>query len=212
MGAPSRLIMVVPDLDPLVAERLAFLSTKKARQLAPKLTNKLADGLVPLWSEDAFGIGWHADYTWYQEKGTKPFLMRSLEGKTVPMWIDDPTGDEQRNNPKAKTRVMAGGRVQVLIFRKVAERGQRKLVERRVGGRIVQVDVPASYPGAPGRIQHRHTQPIVPPGKIAGQIRQGNVGVRWRHPGLQGLGFIVDSIQEVAFKHGIYNGRIQTGG
>lgn len=212
MGVPSRLVMVVPGLDPFDAEVLAVRATKVARQLAPKLTGKLGDSLVPLWSPDAFGIGWSKDYAWFQEKGINPFVMRSLEGKTIPMWIDDPTGQEQRANPKAKTRVMANGRVQVLIFRRAANWGERKLVNRRVGGKVVQVDVPRSYPGAPGRINRRETDPITSPGKVTGQIARGNVGVRWRHPGLEGTGFITHAIESTAFLHGIYDGRIEIGG
>ena len=61
--------------------------------------------------------------------------------------------------------------------------------------------MPASYPGAPGRISHRsygfkdvqsgHT------GRIARLIPRTHVGVRWRHPGIVGREWMQYSLQQV---------------
>lgn len=126
---------------------------------------------------------------WYAEHGSGAHTMKSLAGRVVPMWVPDPQGQLSAENPKAKTRVTVDGRRQVLIFRRAAKLGQRKRVVRRVGGAQTHVEVPASYPGAPGRIAARSS---------SGAILAGNTGVRWRHPGNRGQHFISRSISAVA--------------
>jgi len=121
--------------------------------------------------------------------------MKSLQGRTVPMWVDDPSGKERAANPKAKVRTTAGGKTQVLIFRKVAYIGQRKKVKRKIHGVMKEVSVPRSYPGAPGRIVTRELlAPLTTEGKKAGQIAKGNVGVRWYFPGLNGRYFLEHAV------------------
>jgi len=116
--------------------------------------------------------------------------MRSLAGKTIPMWVNDPTGSEAAKNPRAKTRTTDDGRKQILIFRRAAPIGQRKTSVRMVNGLLTRTSVPASYPGAPGRIAVNRSQGMIRRGDgidgegRAGQIATKNVGVRWRHPGL----------------------------
>lgn len=155
-----------------------------------------------IWGEGWFGISWPArvDYLWFQEKGTRPFTMRSLAGKTIPMWINDPTGKVARENPKAERRVTASGKRQVKIFRKAAKIGQRKRVAvRDAAGRLVRwQEVPASYPGAPGRIARRGAG-----GKIVTHPPSGHSGVRWRNPGLHPRQFMEHSLQQVARRHHI---------
>jgi hypothetical protein len=122
--------------------------------------------------------------------------MKSLAGKTIPMWIDDPDGEvAKEEGPKAKTRVTADGRRQTLIFRHAAPIGSRKMVFKR--GQWVSV--PRSYPGAPGRINNRSSN---------GRIAAGNVGVRWRHPGIESRHYLNRSIEEVAFRYGIFPDRV----
>lgn len=131
------------------------------------------------------GMASHNSYVWYQDNGIRPFTMYSLAGKTIPMWIDDPTGTERLRNPRAQVRVTLSGKTQVLIFRRAAQIGQRKTVRTRVAGQWETRTVPMSYPGAPGRIGRREAgQPHTTPGRTGGQIAEANVGVRWRHPGL----------------------------
>lgn len=158
----------------------------------------------------AEGMGSHNSYVWFQENGIKAFTMNNLQGKTIPMWIDDPTGQERGKNPKAKTRTTASGKTQVLIFRKAAVKGQRKTVTRRgPGGVTRQVDVPMSYPGAPGRIGVREaSKPHTTPGKVAGAIARGNSGVRWRHPGLSPRFFLNNALTMAAQNAGILPIRI----
>jgi hypothetical protein len=130
------------------------------------------------------GMASHNSYTWYQDNGIRPFTLYALAGKTIPMWVDDPTGTERLRNPKAQTRVTLSGKVQILIFRRAAQIGQRKTVRTKVAGQWETRTVPLSYPGAPGRIGRREAgRPYTSIGRTGGQIASGNVGVRWRHPG-----------------------------
>jgi hypothetical protein len=185
---PDRLYMAVPGASALQCRSMAYTAVAAARRLAPKLSGASSRRFVPLWGTGFFGIAWMDSYVWFQEAGIRPFTMKSLAGKTIPMWINDPTGAERRKNPKAKVRVTASGNVQVLIFRRAARHGQRKV---RIGPGGSVTTVPASYPGAPGRIAVREARrPYTTPGRIPGAIARGNVGVRWRNPGRLGRNFL----------------------
>jgi hypothetical protein len=102
------------------------------------------------------------------------------------------------------------GKPQVLIFRKAARMGQRKTTRRKVAeATYEEFSMPASYPGAPGRIGVRQAgQPWTTPGKAGGQVAGGNVGVRWRHPGLAPRQFLNRSITLAAQQAGIIPTRI----
>lgn len=200
---PTRLFMRVKDLPAGDALSLAKSAVVIARQLAPKITGESSASFVPIWGDGYFGISWSGAHVWYQEMGIRPFTMNNLAGKTIPMWIDDPMGVERSRSPKAQTRITRDGRVQVLIFRRAARRGETKIVHGR--------EVPRSYPGAPGRISRREAPaPHTSEGKIAGQIAKGNVGVRWRHPGTFGRYFLREGLLRAATLHGIPQGPIES--
>lgn len=207
---PDRLIVVVPGMRPGQSRRIALEATRLARQRSPKLTGNTARKLQPLYGRGFFGIYFGDPIAWYQENGIRPFTMRSLAGKTIPMWIDDPTGQERIKNPKAKVRVTASGKTQVLIFRRAAQFGQRKTVTRRTkGGQETTVSVPMSYPGAPGRIGNREAgAPRTRGGKLGGQIAAGNVGVRWRHPGIAPRKFMNSALTLASGNNGVFPTRI----
>jgi hypothetical protein len=152
---------------------------------------------VGIWFPDA--------HVWFQEKGTKPFTMRSLSGRTIPMWINDVDGSERRKNPKARVRRTEDGRTQVLIFRRAAEQGRRKVVRTvdKVTGAIRTSSKPMSYPGAPGRIGNRVTAGSSTGGQLGGQIAAGNSGVRWRHPGLRATQHLNAALAEAVFDAGM---------
>ena len=202
--APTKMYAIVPNLTRERSTKLAREAAARARQLAPKgYHSKIGKKILPYSGPGFYGIRWVENYIWFQEHGIKAFTMTALQGKTIPMWIKDPTGSERRKNPKAKTRVTTSGVTEVLIFRKVAMKGQRKQVKTRKGLR----DVPASFPGAPGRIANRVARhPYTQPGKAAGTISSmgqdrsvsKNVGVRWRHPGLIGRHFLAEGIKFAA--------------
>lgn len=156
------------------------------------------------------GMASHNSYVWFQEQGIRPFTMFALAGKTIPMWVDDPTGTEREKNPRAKTRVTMSGKVQVLIFRKAAMPGAVRKTRRKVAdGTYEEFTVPASYPGAPGRIGKREAaQPWTTPGRVPGAIARGNIGVRWRHPGLAPRMFLNHAITQAAQRGGIVPTRI----
>lgn len=195
---PDRMIMIEKGLSAGRARAAAREAVRQARRRMPKLSGASARTLQPIYGKGYFGIQWATQIVWYQDHGTQPFTMRSLAGKTIPMWIDDPTGQERRDNPKAKVRVTESGKVQILIFRRAARIGQRKKVYRRdpeTGLKVLVSDKPASYPGAPGRISVREAaQPWTRAGKRAGAIAPGNGGVRWRHPGIKPRSFLNTSL------------------
>jgi hypothetical protein len=208
---PDRLIIIVPGMRPAQGRRIALEAVRIARRRMPKLSGAGARRLQPLYGRGYYGIFFGDSYIWFQENGIRPFTMNSLQGKTIPMWVDDPTGTERIKNPKAKVRTTASGKVQVLIFRKAAKKGQRKTVTRRdkTTGQLTQVSVPMSYPGAPGRISMREmAAPYTRSGKAGGQIARGNVGVRWRHPGIAPRKFMNTALTLASGTHGIAPTRV----
>jgi hypothetical protein len=208
---PDRIIMVVPKMTPGRARSCALAAVRECRRKMPKMSGSSAARLQPIYGKGYFGIWWADSYVFFQDHGIRPFTMRNLAGKTIPMWINDPTGQERAKNPKAKVRVTMSGKTQVLIFRKVANIGQRitKYGKDRQGNRVVISDKPASYPGAPGRIANREASaPWTRNGKQGGQISRGNVGVRWRHPGIEPRLFLNNAVTLAAQWNGILPTRV----
>ena len=209
---PDRAIMLVSELSKEEAHTLAKEAVMEARKNMPKLTGEAASRLEPIYGTGFFGIYWPDNYTWFQDHGIKAFTMNSLQGKLIPMWVADPTGAERQKNPKIKVRVTEDGRTQVLIFRRAAMKGAKKQVFKkdRKTGKQVLTETPASYPGAPGRINTRQVAGALSPSgaKIGGQIAAGNVGVRWRHPGLSSRMFINNGITMAAQRNGIFPRRV----
>lgn len=209
---PDRMIMVEEGLTPGRALSAARDAVRLARRRMPKMSGDAARGLQPLYGKGYFGIQWGTPVVWYQDHGTNPFTMRNLAGKVIPMWVDDPTGSERAKNKKAKLRTTESGKVQVLIFRRAARIGQRIRRYKRdptTGLKTLVEDRPASYPGAPGRIARREAgQPYTTEGKRAGAIAAGNVGVRWRHPGLHARAFLNPSVTAAAQRHGLLAERV----
>lgn len=203
---PDRVVMLHADLDQSEARYVATDAVYIARQSMPRVTGSTARRLEPIYGRGWIGIYFPDNWTWFMEHGTKPFTMRSLAGKTIPMWITDPDGSERRKNPKARVRVTEDGRTQVQIFRRAARIGQRKVVKRKnkVTGKMETTTVPASYPGAPGRISRREAPaPFTAAGARGGQIARGNVGVRWRHPGLRAMLFLNGGLADASFQAGL---------
>lgn len=206
-GTPD--CMIILTSDDVDTQHAALLALQQARRLMPKLSGWAASRLMPVWGDGWFGIRWLDKYIWFIEHGTRGRTMRSLAGKTIPMWIDDPTGTERAKNPKAKTRTTRSGKTQILIFRRAAALGQRKTVKRRVSGRLIDVSVPASYPGAPGRIVSREAAaPWTASGKVGGAIRASNVGVRWYNPGISARHVLSHSLSETTRRLAIHEGPI----
>lgn len=203
---PSALYVMVPSLSLAQAKVMAGEVARDSRLRAPKLTGRGAAGIRPYYGPGFFGVMFDRDYMWYQEHGTRPFTMTRLAGHTIPMWISDPTGTERAKNPRAKTRRTASGVVQVLIFRRAARHGERKI---NAQGR----SVPKSYPGAPGRIVRRTVVETAQgqrnTGRIAKLTSSPHSGVRWRNPGLAPRHFMEQSIREAATRYGIGQYRIQ---
>lgn len=205
MTLPDRVYMNVPA-DENECKAIALKAVEYARRYAPKVSGASARRFEPIHGEGWFGIMWVDSHVWYQEKGIRPFTMRRLAGKTIPMWLNDPTGElerkERANRKQVEVRTTEDGRKQVRVFRKAAKQGQRKQAWRRRGGSLQRVDVPASYPGAPGRIAQREAPQRLVPGASGGRIARGNVGVRWRHPGMAPKGFLYDGMVMAAWEAG----------
>lgn len=197
---PESMIMVFRELAEDDAEQLARDALYRCRQRMPRVTGLTASRLAPIWGRRWFGIAFPKE-AWYMESGTKPFTMRALAGKTIPMWITDVDGSLRRDNPKAKVRSTEDGRTQVLIFRKAAKIGARKLVRGKFGTPYM---APAAYPGAPGRINRRQPgMPWTPLGARGGAVAAGNTGVRWRHPGVRAMQNINSALAEATFDAGL---------
>lgn len=207
---PDRMIMLVPGLSGPRGRSMAILALREARRIMPKLTGGAASRMFPLYGAGFFGLGWADSYVWFQEQGIRPFTMTSLAGKTIPMWVDDPAGTERERNPRAQVRTTLSGKVQVLIFRRAAMPGETRKVRRKsADGTYQEITVPASYPGAPGRIGKREAaQPRTTPGRRPGAIARGNVGVRWRHPGLAPRRFLNHAMTLAAERSGIVPDRV----
>lgn len=203
-GLPDRLVMLAPGMSEQDMHALAMDAVYTARTTMPRVTGATANRLAPLSGQGWFGIYFPDPWVWFLEHGTGPYTMRSLAGKTVPLWVYDEDGKLRAANPKIKVRRTLDGRTQVLIFRRAAPLGQRKRVRRRNRwtGQDETVWTAASYPGAPGRISRRSTGVGWEQGP-AGQIGSGNVGVRWRHPGLRSLQFLNAALAMVAFRNDI---------
>lgn len=204
--APDRAVMALHDLDADEAYYLAIEAVSQARLAMPRVTSRTAHRLAPLYGDGFFGIYFPDAWVWFQEHGTKGFTMKSLAGKTIPMWVEDPGGVERAKNPRIKVRTTDDGRLQVLIFRRAARIGQRKQTQRknRITGEMQTVSVPMSYPGAPGRIARREApSPFTAFGRRGGQIAAGNVGVRWRHPGLKAQQYLNSALARTAFEAGL---------
>lgn len=205
--SPDRVVMLQPGMDADDMRVLAEAATMMAQSYMPKLTGAAAANMEPVWGEGYFGIFFPDKRVWYQDHGIRSFTMRNLAGKTIPMWIDDPSGAERAKNPKAKVRTTATGRVQVLIFRRAAQKGQRMLRTTSKGGKSIVKSVSRSYPGAPGRISRRQGPSSaikgVSDGGTPGRIAMGNIGVRWRHPGIAPRLFLNHSLLMVAQRAGL---------
>lgn len=210
-GTPDRMVMVIKGLSPGRARSLALAAVQEARKKMPKLSGVSASRLQPIWAKGYFGVVWSDPYVWFQDHGIQPFTMKNLAGKTIPMWVDDTTGEERRKNPKAKTRVTMSGKTQVLIFRKAAKPGETKTttVRNKKTGILENKITPASYPGAPGRINKRQApKPFTTKDKQGGRIASGNGGVKWRHPGLAPRQFLNNALTIAAQQGGILPHRV----
>lgn len=189
---PDRMIMMMDDDYGIDLMRdLAEYATQQAKDTIPKISGTLAGSVRPVYGVNYWGIFFPNRRLWFLEQGTNPFTMNSLAGKVIPMWVDDPTGEEAREiGRKAKTRITVDGRRQTLIFRKAAKKGARKTVIRKG----VKKSVPRSYPGAPGRISNRLN---------SGRIGTPNGGVRWRHPGIGPRHYLNNSMETTCLAFGV---------
>jgi hypothetical protein len=195
--APDRMIMMLDDThDITYTEMLANAAVQAAKDRMPKITGALSQTLTPVFGNNFFGIYFPDKKVWFLERGTRPFTMNSLAGRVIPMWVSDEDGKLAKENKKAKTRITVDGRRQTLIFRKASNKGERKNVVRN--GKITSV--PRSFPGAPGRIGN--------PRGSGGRIAAGNVGVRWRHPGIEGRQYLNEAMEDTADMWGILSSEV----
>ena len=209
---PDQIYMEIDGLSDEDAYKIAQEAVILCRRNAPKLTGDSAKRITPIWGPGYFGVHWVNARVWYQNTGIHPFVMRSLAGHVIPMWVDDLNGEQAMKNPKAKTRTTASGKRQILIFRRVAQMGQRKIVTKKIAGTTRTYSIPLSYPGSPGRIAMREAgDPNTTKGKVAGQIAKGNIGLRWYHPGLHPRNFLEHGLYQAAESFNLPPGVIRHG-
>lgn len=207
--SPRQAILGVAGMPTEETEAVAERAVELTRQYLPRATGAAAATVFPIYGPEWFGVEWQHDSIWFQESGTRPHTMKNLSGKTIPMWVKDRDGSLRQKNPKIETRVRQDtGETEVLIFRRAAKQGQRREEWRMVDGTLQQVSKPASYPGAPGRIAVNRSRGIIRAGDTMyggnpGQIAKGNVGVRWRHPGLEAGRFVANGVYDAASEYGI---------
>lgn len=168
---PDGIILNVATTNLRLLSNLADTAASKAKEGSPKSSGRASDSIQPIYGPGWFGIKWDQPYLWYQDQGIGPYTMRSLRGKVIPMWIEDEDGTEARKIP-------------------LRDRARRMRVTRD-GRRQVLIFRKATKPGAPGRIGKRTRN-------ADGRIAKGNVGVKWRHPGLPRRGFLSSAVTESA--------------
>ncbi len=210
---PDRAFMVVDELPRANAYLLALEAVEEARKKMPKLSGRAADRLEPIYADNIFGILWQDSYVWYQDHGIRPFTMNNLQGKTIPMWINDPSGQLRQKNPKAKTRVTKDGRQQTLIFRKAPKQGggtQRYSRNSKTGALELNTDKKGSSPTKAGRAKKDNLAGSLSEEgrKSGGKNGSGSSGMGWRYPGIAPKLFINNSITVTAQKNGILPVRI----
>lgn len=72
-------------LPTVLTQKIAIRAVQIARESMDQRGWKSGAALIPIYSNGKAGIKTEVHYLMFQEKGTKPFLMRSLTGKIVPM-------------------------------------------------------------------------------------------------------------------------------
>jgi hypothetical protein len=113
---------------------ISYLAARYVRALAPKGAHRGSHGfwfVRPTWRRGEVGvwIGPGGAHLMHQSRGIRPFIMWSLEGKTIPM--RQPDGS--------------------VIFRKATRVGQRRIVTRDARGRIIRPGIRWRHPGLPRR-------------------------------------------------------------
>jgi hypothetical protein len=71
-----------------ICAKVSALAAKKARESARSFgwSDKTIEALVPMPGEDGkVGVHWTKKYIGFQVRGTRPFLMTWVEGRTLPM-------------------------------------------------------------------------------------------------------------------------------
>ena len=208
--SPRQAVLGVPGLSAEDAEDVAERAVALTRQYLPRATGAAAATVFPIFGPEWFGVEWQHDSIWFQELGTKPHTMRSLAGKTIPMWVKDRDFKLRTANPNIETRQREDtNETEVLIFRRVAKQGQRREEWKMIDGSLQMVSKPMSYPGAPGRIAVNRSRGIMREGDTMygssnpGRIAKGNVGVRWRHPGLEAGRFVMNGVVDAAEEYNL---------
>lgn len=78
-------------IPPELAESIAFSAVRRARSWMTQQGWKSGNSIRPVYGLGYAGIKADKKYLIYQEKGTNPFVMYHLEGKTIPIKGPDGT-------------------------------------------------------------------------------------------------------------------------
>ncbi len=95
--------MVHIPLPADLCQKVADKAVAHARQDMQGRGWKSARGLTPMSHEGMVGIKTTAKYVMFQERGTKPFLMKWVEGRTIPMGCSQGDGPHFRRGANVGT-------------------------------------------------------------------------------------------------------------
>lgn len=76
---------MIVDMPETYTKIVAETAVRRAREYMSYRRWTSGHALSPIFANGKVGIHSELKYLLYQERGTRPFLMRSLEGKTVPI-------------------------------------------------------------------------------------------------------------------------------
>ena len=115
------------QLPPEVTHKISMRAAELVRRSAPKGPHNSRMKVRATNQKGQIGVYFPPDamHLVYLDKGIKPFIMKNLEGKTIPM------------------RMPGGG----IMFRKATNVGQRKVIARDEKGHIAFSKIRWQYPG-----------------------------------------------------------------
>lgn len=114
------------QVSPAVAHQISLRAAEIVRRTAPRGPNNSRRLIRATWQRGQIGVHIppQAIHLLYLDQGIKPFVMKSLEGKTIP--IRTPNG---------------------IVFRKAKNVGKPQIMSRDERGRIIYSKIRWRYPG-----------------------------------------------------------------
>lgn len=76
--------MLVP-VPASITQHIAESASRESKSFATSRGWSGAQAISPIWGQGVAGVQVQQTYLMYQERGTRPRIMRELEGKTIPI-------------------------------------------------------------------------------------------------------------------------------